>query len=60
MNKKFWELVKELVLKHNSELKPCKFYEANKRYVNQEYKKLFSNYQSEKRTTMEYQNLLKK
>ena len=41
-NHKFWNLVKELVLKHRSDLKPCKFYEANKSLVEREYKLLSS------------------
>ena len=47
-NQKFWNLVKELVMKHRSNLKPCKFYAANKELVNKEYKLLI------KKTPLEY------
>ena len=57
MNKHFWEFVKKLVTQHSSELKPCKFYESNKQYVNQEYKKISS---KKKQRQVEYQNFFKK
>ena len=40
MNKRFWDLVKKLVKQTKSELKPCKFYAANKELVDKEYKLL--------------------
>ena len=61
MNKHFWEFVKKLVTQHSSELKPCKFYESNKQYVNQEYKKISSTCHSKKKQhQVEYQNFFKK
>ena len=37
INNKFWDLVKLLVLKNKSDLKPCKFYEANKQLVDKKF-----------------------
>lgn len=37
-NGKFWLFVKQLVTKHQSSLKPCKFYEQNKNAVDSEYR----------------------
>jgi hypothetical protein len=42
MNKQFWDLVKKLRQQNKSELKPCKFYETNKKFVEHEYKLLNS------------------
>ena len=53
MNKHFWEFVKKLVTQHSSELKPCKFYESNKQYVNQEYKKIISTCHSKKKKQLQ-------
>lgn len=38
-NEKFWAFVKQMVTKHQSSLKPCKFYAENKNLVENEYKK---------------------
>ena len=38
-NEKFWSFVKQMVTKHQSYLKPCKFYAENKTLVENEYKK---------------------
>lgn len=41
-NEKFWAFVKQMVTKHQSSLKPCKFYAENKTLVENEYKKFIT------------------
>jgi hypothetical protein len=41
-NQKFWVMVKGLMVKHHSDLKPCKFHEANRTLVEREYRLLNS------------------
>ena len=41
-NEKFWSFVKQMITKHQSSLKPCKFYAENKTLVENEYKKFIT------------------